>query len=785
MGAPRAGSTQPSSPTPPNQNTLLRDVRQVWGKYLVLSVVVGLLLGLTWYTVGRLQFLLTNQSIQAFGNKTLHAVESSLPILSEMVSNDPDYAKVDPQLAISASAQKVLKPLNLVYESITWTYCNSCLTSPPIEQLLGKFESPEMRGVLQAGNPGIGFHRLPDTRQFLAAWSSTVFGNQRWLIGISVPRESVLYQSGVDVQNAGLVAAAGAISIVSLVTVLWAVRTGLERHWSHMQLNYTQQVATLQRAFAESLTDISTALTGSLKLSEVMERVLLNLRRVVPHDSSSIVIQESSSATPIFRVAYWRHYNNQVNHNYLQTISPAMQTVFRHMVEHRSPRIIPDVETSTEWVYTESHDWVKSYLGVPIIIQDEVIGVLNLNSGIRNFYRPEHIETLQIFAVQAGVAIQNARLYEASQRYAADLEVRVSERTTELEQRRAYFQAIVENMTDGLIYVDYPSMQISYVNPAWTSLTGFELSRMMQMPVRVLSVLNQNSEATTDFVRLFDRQITQERVMRREMTICRVDGSLRDVAVVLTWIFNIQGQPIGQVCLMRDISQEKALRQQRERFIADASHELRTPLASLKLRMYLARHDKHNPEKHFAMMEHSIGHLNRLMDDLLDVTRLQGGRIKISPDITDVCALIRMAVETHQPRAEEKHTELQVTLPERPILANVDKTRLTQVVDNLIANALNYTPEGGKIQVTLDQTKANETNPQVIIKVQDNGIGISEEALPHIFEAFYRVPNSDSIALGSGLGLTICREIVERHNGTLRVESQLGIGSTFVVTIPL
>lgn len=785
MGAPRSGSPQPKSPIPPAPSTPRRDVRQVWRKYLVLSVVVGFLLGLTWYTVRQLQFILANRAVQIFGDVTLHAVEASLPILIEIVGNDPYYIKVDPQLAVPDAVRKVLKPLNLVYKSITWTYCNSCLTSPPIERFLGKFESSEIRSALRAGNPGVGFHVLSNARQFLTAWTSITFRDQQWLVGISVPVEIIFYQSGAESQSRGLVVFATVISIVSLIAVLWAVRTGLEREWSHKQLWDTQQIATLQRNFAESLTDIGTALTGSLNLSEVMERVLISLRRVVPHDSSSIVIQETNLSEPTFRVAYWRHYNKQIEHDYSIAISPAMQAVFRHMVEHRLPRFIPDVETSTEWVYAKTHDWVKSYVGVPIVIQNEVIGVLNLNSGTRNFYRPEHIEMLQIFAVQAGVAIQNARLYEASQRYAADLETRVSERTTELEQRRAYFQAIVENMTDGLIYVDYPTMQISYVNPAWVSLTGFEMSRVINMPAQVLSVLNQHSEATTDFVRLFDRQITQERVLRREMTICRADGNTRDVALVLTWIFNVQGQPIGQVCLMRDISQEKALRQQRERFIADASHELRTPITSLRLRMYLAANDKRNPEKHFAVMEHSIGHLNRLMDDLLDVTRLQGGRIKITPEKAEISELVRMTVETHQPHAAEKHIDLQVSLPEKPLLANVDKTRLTQVVDNLIANALNYTSNGGTIRVTLEQTKASETNPQLLISVQDTGVGIPEHALPHLFEPFYRVPNSDSTVRGSGLGLTICREIIERHNGTIRVESQLGVGSTFIVAIPL
>jgi signal transduction histidine kinase len=267
-----------------------------------------------------------------------------------------------------------------------------------------------------------------------------------------------------------------------------------------------------------------------------------------------------------------------------------------------------------------------------------------------------------------------------------------------------------------------------------------------------------------------------------ESRLRRKDGSEFDARVTTSRVNDAEGMMTGSVTVIRDISQEKALAEQRARFIAHASHELRTPITNLITRLYLIRKRPEEATIHLDVLDQVSRRMKRLVDDLLDVSRLERGIITLKRVPVQLNELIKPIVEIQAAEAALKHIVL--TYGDEgaaDVTVSADRERLTQVVTNLIINAINYTPDGGDVVIYLHQNR--ETNQAEII-VEDTGVGIPEEHLPHIFDPFFRVPTENGVK-GSGLGLSISHDLVAMHGGTISVESKPGAGSRFVVGLPL
>jgi len=220
-------------------------------------------------------------------------------------------------------------------------------------------------------------------------------------------------------------------------------------------------------------------------------------------------------------------------------------------------------------------------------------------------------------------------------------------------------------------------------------------------------------------------------------------------------------------------------------FISDASHDLRTPLATINTSLYLLRKtvpDSPSVARHLDSLQAQAVHLNTVLESLLLMARLDDPDTFFDLIQLDINQIARDVTETSQPRAHEKHQLLQFrsggNLP--PVQGDTDEIK--RAIRLLLDNALQYTPEGGKIMV---QTR--QIHQVGIIEVQDNGPGISPEDLPHIFQRFYRGDKSrrQNQDIGAGLGLSLAKKIVEAHGGTIDVETHLGSGSTFQIILPL
>lgn len=226
----------------------------------------------------------------------------------------------------------------------------------------------------------------------------------------------------------------------------------------------------------------------------------------------------------------------------------------------------------------------------------------------------------------------------------------------------------------------------------------------------------------------------------------------------------------------------------KEEFLAVLSHELRNPLAAIDSAVKLIQQKNlFDPQLGWArdVLARQIGHLGRLIDDLLDISRISRGKITLRKEPVELVAVLARAVETARPLIEARRHDLQVTLPDRQLRLDGDLVRLTQVISNLLSNAAKYSEEGSRIELTCANERAADGTGQVTVRVKDSGIGIAAEQIPQVFELFRQLDQRDHGEGGLGVGLALSRGLVELHGGTLEAHSDgLGNGSEFIVRLP-
>jgi PAS domain S-box-containing protein len=225
-------------------------------------------------------------------------------------------------------------------------------------------------------------------------------------------------------------------------------------------------------------------------------------------------------------------------------------------------------------------------------------------------------------------------------------------------------------------------------------------------------------------------------------------------------------------------------------FLAMLAHELRNPLAPIRNAaqgLRLMKDAGEAVQSASAMMERQVGQMVRLVDDLLDVSRITRGKIELRRGRVELASIIHLAAEAARPLAESMGHNLTVALPTEPIYLNADPTRLAQAVGNLLTNACKFTNKGGHISVTVEAVSGERERPEAAIRVQDNGIGIPADKLPHIFDLFMQVDTTLERSIsGLGIGLTLVKNLVEMHGGTVEVRSAgVGQGSEFLVRLPI
>jgi len=352
-------------------------------------------------------------------------------------------------------------------------------------------------------------------------------------------------------------------------------------------------------------------------------------------------------------------------------------------------------------------------------------------------------------------------------------------------------KAILDAVDDGVLAVD-PKGNILAINPAAEQITGWSGSDAAGLVFNsVLKITNNDGAEMLDISNPVNRVLrTNENFTTRDLFIKTQSGKITPIFLAVNSIGEANS---GVVVVFRDISKELSDNREQAEFISTASHEMRTPVASIEGYLGLAL----NPAtatidaraKSFLEKAHeNTQHLGQLFQDLLDITKAEDGRLKNEPVVLDATEFARDIWEGLKPKAENKGLEY-VFMPDHnatgektivPVFfIHADRDHLHEVLNNLFENAIKYTPSGTvAVNVTGD-------NDSVQISVKDSGIGIPAEDLPHLFQKFYRVDNSETREInGTGLGLFLSRKLTESIGGKLTVESEYKKGSVFTVKLP-
>jgi two-component system phosphate regulon sensor histidine kinase PhoR len=350
----------------------------------------------------------------------------------------------------------------------------------------------------------------------------------------------------------------------------------------------------------------------------------------------------------------------------------------------------------------------------------------------------------------------------------------IKDKIGKVDSERAKLDLILSSMFEGVIVTD-SSDKIILMNPSLRKIFFVDTNPEGKKPFEVI-----RNTAVQDIV---DKIIQDKQGLATEEITVNVPEEK---------ILKVNGVPIvrnnefeGAILVFHDITELRRLERIRQDFVANVSHELRTPISSIKgyaeTLLEGALEDKDNAKEFISIIYHDSNRLSQLINDLLDLSKIESGKMKMNFVPLDAVSVIRRAITVIENQAKAKSILFKVNLaPELPKI-KADETRFSQVMINLLDNAIKYTPENGSVTVT-----AKVVNNSLQVDIEDTGIGISEKDLPRIFERFYRVDKARSRELGgTGLGLSIVKHIVQAHGGQVWVKSELGLGSTFSFTIPL
>ncbi|WP_218095839.1 two-component system histidine kinase PnpS [Paenibacillus solanacearum] len=353
------------------------------------------------------------------------------------------------------------------------------------------------------------------------------------------------------------------------------------------------------------------------------------------------------------------------------------------------------------------------------------------------------------------------------------------ERISEDENR---LKSVLENMISGVVMIDREG-RIALLNRSAEELLGFAAQELLGKKF-------DQAKQQLEFMQLIQECVDTKEHIRDEVIFYYPAERILEINLNPIWQNNDVWA--GVLIVLHDITAVRRLERMRSEFVANVSHELKTPIAAVKgfaeTLLAGALNDKDTARSFLQIIFDESDRLNRLIGDILELSKIESKRIPLQFSPVHLQTFIGDCLHVMEAEARKKSIELSMQVPGE-VYMEADEDRLRQILMNLMSNGINYTPEGGKVKIKVEPIASGaegEEYDKVRLHIADTGIGIPKKDLPRIFERFYRVDKARSRSSGgTGLGLSIVKHLVELHKGTIRVESEVGVGTRFTIELPL
>ncbi|KAB7727317.1 PAS domain S-box protein [Rudanella paleaurantiibacter] len=451
--------------------------------------------------------------------------------------------------------------------------------------------------------------------------------------------------------------------------------------------------------------------------------------------------------------------------------------IFKKVVDNGGPIVVEDT-AKTDVLDDPLLDicrqlQVVSFINIPVIKQNRAVGIFSLVQSTPRKWTEAEVELVIETAERTWLGVERAK----AQR--------------ELVRSEAQLQAIFERAQVGMSEID-ASGRFTRVNSNLCQLLGHSREELLALTVADVTYPDDvaaSRKALHHLIRTGEAVTLDKRYVRSDGQQVWANSSVSRLP-------SAQGSPPTFLAITVDLTQrrlaQEALRKadaRKDEFLAMLAHELRNPMATIRNGLQiqdLTTKPGEIAHETVAMMNRQTDHLVRMVDDLLDVSRISQGKIELKTERVDLVKLVQEAAKSMEPQFREGGKSLTISVPATPIELEGDATRLNQVITNLLTNGLRYTGPKGIVSVTVSQQKQPTGPPEAVIQVADNGIGLAAEQLSAVFELFVQVDHSlDRSHGGLGLGLTLVRQLVQQHGGRVEAQSAgLGQGSTFSVYLP-
>ena len=544
------------------------------------------------------------------------------------------------------------------------------------------------------------------------------------------------------------------------------------------KLAKTMDNLTKERDRVETLYRITSQLSTSLDLEHLLNQALELVVEAVEAEQASILMLNQESKQLIHRAAWGTESDLPIGGK--ATRFSRHEGLAGWVIKHRKAAIVSDIQQDRRWIESQDKNQKQEYhsaLVAPLLTSGTVLGALLLFHTQTDYFNEDHLRLLEAAAVQVANAAKNAELYNFIRNQTGELGRAL--KTQRVEATKS--QSILEGVADGVMVADADNKAI-LINAAAESILDLPREEVLGRTTNeMLGLYGSQAQDWMETVIKWSKQPQTYTV--GEYLSAQLEIRDRIVSVHLAPVL-MENEFLGTVSVFRDVTAEVEMERSKTEFVSMVSHELRTPMTSIKgyvdLLMMGSAGNLTEKQQHFlSIIKNNTDRLSTLVNELLDISRIKSGRVRLTLEAIDVEAIITQVVTSMSGRAKDEGLTLRQEVSPNLPKVSADTDRVIQILTNLVANSCQYTLPGGQVVVS-----AHMQDDKVHISVRDTGIGIAPEDLDKVFDRFFRADNSLVHKVsGTGLGLSIVKSLIEMHDEQIWVESELEKGSTFTFTL--